>query len=74
MNIAKWFFYVGLECLVIALLAYMFSKMGSPYWKLPGDIKIKGEKYGISFPIMTSIVISIILTVLLNLFFWLFRK
>jgi hypothetical protein len=70
MNFAKWFFYIGLGCLAVALLIYLFSKVGIPLGKLPGDIR----KNGFYFPITTSIVISIILTILLNLFFWLFRK
>ncbi|MBS0629238.1 MAG: DUF2905 domain-containing protein [Verrucomicrobia bacterium] len=74
MNIAKWLFFIGIGCLVVAGLIFLFTKLGIPIGKLPGDIRIKGEKYGIYFPIVTSLVISIILTVLLNLFFYLFRK
>lgn len=72
MNFAKWLFFIGLGFIVVALLFYLFTKMGIPLGKLPGDIK--SEKYRIYFPIVTSIVISIILTVLVNLFFYLFRK
>lgn len=74
MTIAKWLFFIGVGFLVVAFLFFLFTKMGIPLGKLPGDLKIKGEKYGIYFPIVTSLVISVILTLLLNLFFWFFRK
>jgi len=67
MNIAKGFLIIGLGFIVLALFFYLFGK-------LPGDIRIKGEKYEFYFPIVTSIVASIVLTVLINLFFYLFRK
>jgi hypothetical protein len=67
MNIAKWLLFIGLGFIVLALFFYLFGK-------LPGDIRIKGEKYEFYFPIVTSIVVSIILTIVINLFFYLFRK
>lgn len=67
MNVAKWFFFIGISFIVVALVIYLFPK-------LPGNIDIKGEKYRVYFPIVTSLVLSIILTILLNLFFYLFRK
>lgn len=74
MNFAKWFFFIGIGFIIVALLIFLFTKFGLPIGKLPGDIRIKGEKYGVYFPIVTSLVFSIILTILLNLFFYLFRK
>ncbi len=74
MVITKWLFYIGFGFIALGLLAYLFHKIGIPLGRLPGDIAIKKEKYGIYFPIVTSIVVSIILTVLVNLFLWLSRK
>lgn len=74
MSFAKWFLYLGLAFIGISLLIFLFSKLGISLGKLPGDLSIKGEKYRVYFPIVTSIVISLILTVLLNLFFYFFRK
>jgi len=71
---AKWFFYIGIGFIIIALLIFLFSKLGIPFGKLPGDIRIKGKKYGLYFPIVTSIVLSILLTLLLNLILYFFRK
>lgn len=74
MTFAKWIFYIGIGFIVIAALIFLISKLGLPIGKLPGDIRIKGEKYAVYFPIVSSIIISILLTILLNLFFYLFRK
>ena len=73
-QIAKWFFYIGIGFIGMALLIYFFTKIGFPLGKLPGDIQFKGEKYGIYFPIVTSLILSIVLTLILNLILWLFRK
>lgn len=72
MNLIKWLFYIGIGFIVIALIAYLFSRWGITLGKLPGDIK--SEKYRVYFPIVSSIVISVILTVVVNLIVYLFRK
>ncbi len=70
MSLAKWLIFGGASLILLGILVWF----GLPLGKLSGDFQAKGEKYGIYFPIMTSIILSIILTVVLNAFFWLMRK
>jgi len=74
MNFAKWFIYIGLGFIVVGGIFYLLTKMGLPLGKFPGDIRIKGEKTEIYFPIVTFFFISVFLTLLINLFLWIFRK
>ena len=74
MGFSKVIIYVGLFITITGIILYFGSKIGIPFFKLPGDISIQKEKYSIYFPIVTSIVISIFLTILLNLIIWIFRK
>ncbi len=68
--LGKWVIVFGLGVIVIGLLIWVASKIGIPFGKLPGDIKIENEKVKFYFPIVTSIIISIILTILINLIFF----
>jgi hypothetical protein len=52
---------VGLVVVVIGVLL----AVGSPLGRLPGDIAIRGDRWGFYFPLATSIVISIVLTLAL---------
>jgi hypothetical protein len=42
--------------------------------RVPGDIRVRGEGWSFSFPIVTSIVVSIVLTILLSLILRIFRR
>lgn len=68
--VAKWLIFAGLGLVAVGVLFWL----GLPFGKLPGDIRIKGEKFGIYFPIVTCLIISVLLTLLLNFIFWLLRK
>ncbi|NGX38844.1 MAG: hypothetical protein KR126chlam1_00159 [Chlamydiae bacterium] len=74
MNIAKWLIITGFSLIIVGLITWGITKLGLPIGKLPGDIQMKTKKFGIYFPIATSIVLSIVLTIVLNLILWLFRK
>lgn len=56
---------VGLLVAGIGLLAVLGVRI--PFFNLPGDIRIEGERGSIFIPIATMIVISIVLTILFNL-------
>ena len=46
-----------------------------PFWgKLPGDIKVRGDKWTFYLPLTTCIVLSIVLTLLLNVILRLFFR
>lgn len=44
------------------------------FGRLPGDVRIEGERTQVHFPIVTMIVVSIVLTVLLNVLARFFGK
>lgn len=71
-NLAKWLVLIGLAIIVVGGLLWLGGKMG--LGQLPGDIRVHKEKWGIYFPIATSIILSIVLTIVINLILWLFRK
>lgn len=73
-QIARWLIFIGIGLIAVGVLIWLFYKLGIPLGKLPGDLRIQKEKFGIYFPIVTSIVISVILTVVINFIFWLLRK
>lgn len=73
-NLGKYLIIVGLIIVLIGLIIFVLTKAGLPLGKFPGDIHIKKEKFGIYFPIVTSIVISVVLTLLVNFFLWIFKK
>ncbi|GIU91349.1 MAG: hypothetical protein KatS3mg011_0255 [Acidimicrobiia bacterium] len=62
---------LGLALIVIGLLVRLgwFSWFG----RLPGDIRIEGERSAFYAPITSMIVVSVVGSVLLNVFLRLFR-
>jgi hypothetical protein len=58
----------GIFCLVLGLILCFSPKI--PWLgKLPGDIRIQGERFSFYFPLVTCLILSVLLTILLNLFF-----
>ena len=72
--IGKWTLIFGVFLVVVGAAVLAIEVLGLPLDRLPGDIRMRGENWSFSFPIVTCIVISIVLTVLLNLFLWLFQR
>jgi hypothetical protein len=67
-EIGKWLLIAG-GLVFLAGLFFFFGSRFLPLGRLPGDVRVDGERYSFYFPIVTCIIISIILTVILNLFF-----
>jgi hypothetical protein len=44
------------------------------WWKLPGDIVIRGKHSTIYIPLTTCLVVSVVLTLVLNVILRFFRK
>jgi hypothetical protein len=63
----KWIIYLGLALVVIGALVQYAPWAISWFGRLPGDIRIQGEKGGAFIPITSMIIVSLILTVLVNL-------
>ncbi len=54
---------------VLAVVAGLVIWSGGLSWfgRLPGDIRIEGERTRVYIPIVSMIVVSVVLTILLNL-------
>ena len=72
--ICKWILIFGIFLVVVGAVVWLVESLGLPLGRLPGDVRMRGEGWSFSFPIVTCIVISIVLTVLLNVFLWCFRR
>jgi hypothetical protein len=58
---------LGVTLIVIGGLVWVLGKTDLPLGRLPGDIRIEGEKVSCFAPIVTMIVLSVVLTVVLNI-------
>jgi fumarate reductase subunit D len=72
--IGKWILIFGVVLVVIGAVVWLVEGLGLPLGRLPGDIRMRGERWSLSFPIVTCIIASIVLTVVLNLVLWFFRR
>ena len=66
-NFARWLVIGGIIMILIGGCVFLAARMGIPFGKLPGDIKIQGENASLYIPCMTSIILSILLTIVLNI-------
>lgn len=74
MNIAKGLIFIGAGLIIVGVLIWVFSKLGTPVGRLPGDIRIQAKRYRLYAPLVTSLLISLALTIVLNIAFWMFKK
>jgi len=72
--IGKWILLFGAVLVVVGAIVWLAESLGLPLGRMPGDIRMRGNSWSFSFPVITCIVISIVLTVLLNLLVWFFRR
>lgn len=63
-DLGPWIIGAGLLLVVVGVLAWA----GALSWfgKLPGDIRIEGERTRVYFPLASMIIASIVLTIVLN--------
>lgn len=73
-NFARWLVIGGILMILIGGCVFLAARVGIPFGKLPGDIKIQGENATLYIPCMTSILISIVLTIVLNVVIRLINK
>ena len=62
----KLIIYAGLALVVIGAIVQYAPWAVSWFGKLPGDIRIQGEKGGVFIPITSMIIVSVVLTILVN--------
>jgi hypothetical protein len=72
--LGKWIVISGVAMLVVGAVVWLVESLGLPLGQLPGDIRMRGDGWPFSFPVVTCIIASIVLTVLLNLVLWFVRR
>lgn len=65
-SIAKALIIFGLSLALIGTGIYLAGRLGLPFGKLPGDIRIERDHFSLYFPLTTMILLSVLLTVGLN--------
>jgi len=68
MPVSKWLIIVGLILVAAGLLWPVMSKLG--LGRLPGDIVVRRDGFGLYFPLMTCLVISVVVSIVI----WIFRR
>jgi len=58
---------IGILITLVGLVLVVAPGLVSWFGKLPGDIRVQGEKGGVYFPITSMIIVSIVLTIIMNL-------
>ncbi len=64
--LGHWLMILGALLMVLGALVVLFSRMGWPLGRLPGDLVYRRGNFTCVFPLATSLLLSLILTVLLN--------
>ncbi|HEX6035293.1 MAG TPA: DUF2905 domain-containing protein, partial [Anaerolineales bacterium] len=66
-NLARWLVIGGIILILIGGGVYLASRLGIPFGRLPGDIRIERGGGAFYFPVVTSCLLSILLTVIFNI-------
>jgi uncharacterized protein HemY len=69
MKIANILIVAGVLILILGLILNFVPGLLGWFGNLPGDIRIKGEKYSLFIPITSMIVISVIASIVIHFFF-----
>lgn len=65
-TLGKGILVVGVVLVVVGGLVWLLGRTGLPLGRLPGDVRIEGERVSCYAPIVSMILLSIVLTVVLN--------
>ena len=66
-NIARYLVIGGIILILIGGGVFLAAKLGIPFGRLPGDIRIDRGSGIFYFPVVTSCLLSIVLTIVLNI-------
>ncbi len=66
-SLGKGIVVLGVILVIVGGLIWLLGRTGLPLGRLPGDLRIEGEKVSCYVPIVTMILLSIVLTVVLNI-------
>ena len=73
-NLARWLVIGGIILILVGGGVYLASRLGIPFGRLPGDIRMEGRGGAFYFPIVTSCLLSILLTIVLNIIIRFFNR
>jgi hypothetical protein len=73
-TIARYLVIGGIVLILIGGGVFLAYKLGIPFGRLPGDIRIERGNGLFYFPIVTSCVLSILLTIALNVIIRFFNR
>ncbi|MEJ2297255.1 MAG: DUF2905 domain-containing protein [Woeseiaceae bacterium] len=63
----KLIIYAGLVLILVGAVVQYAPWLVSWFGRLPGDIRIQGDKGGVFIPLTSMIIISVVLTIIVNL-------
>jgi hypothetical protein len=66
-TLGKGIVVLGLVLVVVGGLVWLLGRTGLPLGRLPGDLRIEGERVSCYVPIVSMILLSLVLTVVLNI-------
>ena len=66
-NIARYLIIGGIVLVLLGGGVYLAAKLGIPFGRLPGDIRIERGSGIFYFPVVTSCLLSIVLTLVVNI-------
>ncbi len=72
--LGKWILIFGVLLVGVGAVVWLIESLGLPLGRLPGDIRMPGQGWSLSFPIITCVVVSAVLTLLLNAALWFWRR
>jgi hypothetical protein len=58
---------LGVMLVIVGGLLWLLGRTDLPLGRLPGDIRIEGERMSCYVPIVTMIILSVVLTIVLNI-------
>jgi DUF2905 family protein len=73
-NLARYLVIGGIILIVIGGGVFLASRLGIPFGRLPGDIRVERGSGIFYFPIVTSCLLSILLTIVLNIIIRFFNR
>jgi hypothetical protein len=73
-NIARYLVIGGIILIVIGGGVFLAARLGIPFGRLPGDIRVERGSGIFYFPIVTSCLLSILLTIILNIIVRFFNR
>ena len=73
-NIARYLVIGGIVLILIGGGVFLAAKLGIPFGRLPGDIRIERGSGIFYFPVVTSCLLSIVLTIVINIIIRFFNR